>query len=117
MLLSCHQEQEDSERPGRTNRGIRTGGGSARHLLPFKVLQQAHASATLRLWEARGAGGEGQHFYPRGAVFVWVLRLLRGRPQHCGGSGGGARGLRQEEAESGGLLQGTGEGSSHLLHL
>lgn len=79
------------------------------------MLQPAHDSATLRLWEARG--GEGQHFPPSGAVFVWVLRLRRGRPLHCGDGGGGARGLRQEEAESGRLLQGTGEGSSHLLHL
>lgn len=75
----------------------------------------------MALWlgEAGGAGGEGSRF-DLNPVTVWVMRQLLGHPRlrRSGGSRGrsGAGGLRQEEAELGGL-QGPGAGSSPLPRL
>lgn len=94
------------------------GGSLARWLASLRF--KAGASVVLRLREAGGSVGESRRFNPRSAVSLWVPRLLllgHTRPRRCGGSWGGAGGLRQEEAEFGGLLQGPGVGSSPLLHL
>lgn len=71
-------------------------------------------SVDQRLRKAGGARGKSHHLFAIQAAFLQVLRLLLGACPLCHhGNRWGV--LRQEEAELGGLQQGSGVGSSSLL--